>query len=110
MPAAVVFSLTAAALTAVCSVPQCHRALVVRHGRCRVTSVRRAVAASTLVEQHDLKRVGVEPLVAAAWSPRSRSAVHDQYRPTMRVAPGLPIHAVALTDVEQPVVVHLRLG
>jgi hypothetical protein len=36
--------------------------------------------------------------------------VHDQHRPTTRVAPGLPVHEVALTDVEQPVIVYLRLG
>jgi hypothetical protein len=72
--------------------------------------MRRTVTAPTLVEQHDLKYLGVEPLMAAARAARSRTAVHDQHRSTIGFAPGLPVHAVALTHVEQAVVVHLRLG
>jgi hypothetical protein len=41
---------------------------------------------------------------------RSRSAVHDQRRATIGVAPGLPVHEVAVPHIEQPAVIRLRLG
>jgi hypothetical protein len=68
------------------------------------------VTAPTLIEQHDLENLGVKPFMGATWPPRTRAAVHNQRRPAVRIAPDLPVDAVAVTDIEQPVLVNLWLG
>jgi len=35
--------------------------------------------------------------------------MQNQYRPTVRIAPALPIHAVAVADMKQTLVVNLSL-
>ena len=69
-----------------------------------------ALSAPALVEQYDLECLGVEAFVGAPGPPRSRATVDHQRWPAFRVAPGLPVDAVAVTNIELPVVVDLRLG
>ena len=65
--------------------------------------VRRAPSAPALIEEHDAIRRGVEEPRMPGRAPGARTAVEHHGRFAERVAARLPIHAVAVADVEHPV-------
>jgi hypothetical protein len=69
-----------------------------------------AVTTSALVQQHNPEHIGIKPLMSSTRLTASRATVDDQNGAAMWIASSLPSHPVAVTDIEQPPVVHLRLG
>lgn len=67
-------------------------------------------ATPALVKQRDLQNLGIKPVVSAARFTAPRTTVDDQNGAAVRIAAGLPGHLIAVTNIEQPVVVHLRLA
>jgi hypothetical protein len=75
----------------------------------RLGGVRRTASAVALVDENHLVfgRIEVPPPPGA--STGARAAVDDKGRLALGVAADLPVHAVAVADVEQAVVVGLDL-
>jgi hypothetical protein len=88
---------------------------VVAHVGGGIAGMRRAAPASALVEQDDPVAIRIEVLASARLASPAGAAVHEQGGFAVGVAAGLPVHAVAVTHVEHPVVVRVdrrvqRLG
>ena len=77
------------------------------HVRGRVTRVRGAAPAPTLIEQHGPVAVRIDSAHPRR-APRSRPAVDHQCRLALRVAANLPVHQVPIADVEHPLVIGLE--
>ena len=73
----------------------------------RIGGVRGAAPASALVEQHDAVRRRVEQPAPEGSRAGSRPAVQDDGGLALRVSAGLPVHAVAVADVQRAVLVRL---
>ena len=76
-------------------------------GRYRLTRVWPAPAAVALIEQHHARGRRIEQPPVPTGAPRPGTAVHDDRGTAVRVATGLPIHLVAVTDREHAGVVGL---
>ena len=77
--------------------------------RGRVGGVRGAASAAALVEEDDPVSVGVEPPPYDRAAARPRPAVHDERGLATGVAADLPVHEMAVADIEHPLLVRLDL-
>ena len=71
--------------------------------RCRAGRREACPSAPALIEEHDAIRGGVEEPWVPGRAPGPRTPVEHHDRLAERVAARLPIHAVAVSDVEHPV-------
>ena len=69
--------------------------------------VRRAATTVALIEQDDAVLIGIEERAVPRCAAGAGSAVKDERGAAVRVAAGLPIHLVAVTDREHAGVVGL---
>jgi hypothetical protein len=71
--------------------------------------VRRAPSAAALIEQHDAIRDRIEQPAVPPRASRPRATVDHNRRLAARVAARLPVHSVAVTDLQHSVLVWLDL-
>jgi hypothetical protein len=60
--------------------------------------------------KHEAVGVGIEERPKPGRGARARAAVEDGRRLAARIAAGLPVHAVAVADLEEPLVVRFDFG
>ena len=80
---------------------------VAAHVRGGITRVWDTASAAALIEQHRSIAVRIEGLAHSRRAPRSRPAVDRQGRLAIRVSAGLPVHAIAVTNFQHPLVIRL---
>src|ERR1700728_4639509 len=72
--------------------------------------MRPAATAPSLVDEHDPVRVGIEEPAHGGVAPRARPAVQDDNGGAVGAAALLPKDALAVTDIEQPLLVGVDGG
>lgn len=59
------------------------------------------MAASSLVEGHDLEHVGVERIMGGIGVPAARAAMDEQHGASQRVPTRFPEHLISVADIKQ---------
>jgi hypothetical protein len=80
---------------------------VVAHVRGRIACVRCALPAAALIEEHGPVASRIEQLPHSRRDALAGAAVDHHGRLAVRVPAGLPVHEVAVADIEQPLIVRL---
>ena len=77
--------------------------VVAREISVKRTCMRRAAPAIALIEQHDPISARIEQPAMPHRAPRTRPSVQHDRGVAARISASLPVHAIAVTNLEHPV-------